>query len=105
MKLFTNILTKISDGLERSTVGTIVMLGCLGMIGYLCVKEGGTDTVNDLITTAMIVAASLMGVTSIADIFKVEKSSHSSVNTTIEKKNSTEKTITETIEETTRDDD
>lgn len=104
-KVWINILERITDGLERSTVGTIVMLCCMGLIAYLCIREGGTDIVDDLITTAMIVAASLMGVTSIADIFKVERSSSSSTQITVDKKDNTERTITERHEETTRDDD
>lgn len=74
MKKFLRwIQEQLSDGLEKSTVGTMTMFGCFLLIAYLTIKEGGSDTVDDLITTAMIVSATLMGVTSIADIFKVNK--------------------------------
>jgi len=72
-KFFCNILAQISDGLEKSTVGTVIMFGCFGCIVYLVTKEGGSDTVESLITTAMIVAATLMGVNSITDIFKITR--------------------------------
>ena len=72
-KIFQAIWSRISDGLEKSTVGALVMFGCFGCIVYLTVKEGGSDTVESLITTAMIVAATLMGVNSVADIFKVNR--------------------------------
>lgn len=72
-KFFTWVKEQLSDGLEKSTVGTMTMFGCFMLIAYLTIKEGGSDTVDDLITTAMIVSATLMGVTSIADIFKVNK--------------------------------
>lgn len=72
-KFFTWVKEQLSDGLEKSTVGTMTMFGCFLLIAYLTIKEGGSDTVDDLITTAMIVSATLMGVTSIADIFKVNK--------------------------------
>lgn len=74
MKKFLRwVQEQLSDGLEKSTVGTMTMFGCFLLIAYLTIKEGGSDTVDDLITTAMIVSATLMGVTSIADIFKVNR--------------------------------
>lgn len=72
-KFFSWVKEQLSDGLEKSTVGTMTMFGCFLLIAYLTIKEGGSDTVDDLITTAMIVSATLMGVTSIADIFKVNR--------------------------------
>lgn len=72
-KIICWIQEQLSDGLEKTTVGTLTMFGCFLLIAYLTIKEGGSDTVNDLITTAMIVSSTLMGVTSIADIFKGNK--------------------------------
>lgn len=80
-KIFQTIWARISDGLEKSTVGTLVMFGCFGCIAYLTAKEGGSDTVESLITTAMIVAATLMGVNSVADIFKINRTSSTSTTT------------------------
>lgn len=64
------IVHKLSDGIEKSTTGMLIMLVCMGLILYLTLKEGGSGTVSDLISMAMIVAAALMGVNSITDIFK-----------------------------------
>lgn len=75
-KFFQTIWTQIADGIEKSTVGTLVMFGCFGCIAYLVAREGGSNTVESLITTAMIVAATLMGVTSVADIFKTNKTTN-----------------------------
>ena len=72
-KFFQTIWAQIADGIEKSTVGTLVMFGCFGCIAYLTAKEGGSNTVESLLTTAMIVAATLMGVTSVADIFKIKR--------------------------------
>lgn len=80
-KIFQTIWSQISDGLEKSTVGTLVMFGCFGCIAYLTAKEGGSDTVESLITTAMIVAATLMGVNSVTDIFKINRTSSTSTTT------------------------
>lgn len=71
--LWTFIVTKASDGVEKSTVGTVVMFGCFALITYLTISEGGTETVENLIITAMIVAATLMGVNSVTDIFKPKR--------------------------------
>lgn len=68
--LWSILAADLADGVEKSTVGTIVMFGCLLLITKLTFAEGGSDTVADLITTAMIVAATLMGVNSVTDIFK-----------------------------------
>ena len=73
MKKFLRwVQDQLSDGLDRSTVGAMTLFGCFCCIAYLTIKEGGSDTVDDLLTTAMIVSATLMGVTSIADIFKTK---------------------------------
>lgn len=79
--IIRTLWAQLSDGLEKSTVGTLVMFGCFGCIAYLTAKEGGSDTVESLITTAMIVAATLMGVNSVTDIFKVNKTSTTSTTT------------------------
>jgi hypothetical protein len=72
IKKFLNWSTdQLSDGLEKSTVGTLMLFGCFGCIVYLTIKEGGSETVESLITTAMIVSATLLGVNSVADVFKV----------------------------------
>lgn len=75
-KFWSKIINQLSDGLEKSTVGTLIMFGCFGCIIYLVIKDGGSDTVDSLLTSAMIVAAALMGVNSVVDVFKVNKSTN-----------------------------
>lgn len=74
-KLVQWIIQQLSDGIERSTIGTLVMFGCFGCIVYLVFKDGGTETVESLLTTAMIISATMLGVNSVADIFKINKTS------------------------------
>lgn len=104
-RVIQTIWTQLSDGLEKSTVGTMVMFGCFGCIAYLTAKEGGSDTVESLITTAMIVAATLMGVNSVTDIFKINKTSSTSTTTIKGGCNSAippESTVIDTFESTSR---
>lgn len=91
-KFFTWIADELSDGIEKSTVGAIVMFASMACIIYLVFKEGGTETINDLLTMSMIVSATLMGVNSVADIFKrtdtktvTKTSNHSKSHTKSEK--------------------
>lgn len=67
------VLWNLQDGLEKGTVGTITMFCCMGCIFYLTIHEKGSTVVESLISTAMIVAATLMGVNSVTDIFKQTK--------------------------------
>lgn len=101
-KIWGWIVEQLSDGLEKSTVGTITMFGVLGCIVYLTLKEGGSQAVESLLTTAMIVSATLMGVNSVTDIFKKTENTNISSTTTMTStatstttKNITEGQITE----------
>lgn len=69
-KFWMWIAEQLADGLEKSTVGAITMFGVMACVIYLVVKEGGSQSVESLLTTAMIVSATLMGVNSVTDIFK-----------------------------------
>lgn len=73
-KILNSIWMQLADGIEKSTTGTIIMFGCFALVAYLTFKEGGSDTVDDLITTMAIVGATLLGVNSVTDIFKVNTS-------------------------------
>lgn len=70
IKIIKWFADQLADGIDKSTVGTIVMFGSFGCIVYLVCKEGGSETVESLLTTAMIISATLLGVNSVADIFK-----------------------------------
>ena len=53
--------------------GIITLLISLGCIIYLTVNEGGTTVVESLLQTAMIIAASLLGISSVTSIWKDRK--------------------------------
>ena len=77
------IAEQLSDGLEKHTVGTIAMFSSIVFIAILMAKEGGSATVESLITTLMIVGASLMGITSITSAISTN---HSKTTVTESKK-------------------
>lgn len=60
----------LADGLEKSTVGAMILFGCLVLIAILVFREGGTNVTENLIITAIIVSASLMGVNTLASTYK-----------------------------------
>ena len=101
------MINELSDGVEKSTVGTIVMFTSMACIVYLVFKEGTNEIVDDLLTMAMIVSASLLGVNSIADIFKRTDnrtiSRDEKINTTITNEKNETITKTENIHETLED--
>ena len=82
-KFFAWVAAQLADGLEKSTVGAITMFAVMGCIVYLVIVEGGTPTVDSLLTTAMIVSATLMGVNSVTEIFKKSDNRTLNINETI----------------------
>ena len=84
-KFFAWIAGQLADGLEKSTVGAISMFAVIACIVYLVIVEGGTATVDSLLTTAMIVSATLMGVNSVTEIFKKSDNRTLNINETITK--------------------
>lgn len=97
-KFISWIATQLADGLEKSTVGAISMFSVIACIVYLVIVEGGTPTVDSLLTTAMIVAATLMGVNSVTEIFKKSDNRTLNINETINTttSNTTSSNCTET---------
>ena len=76
MSKIKNLLTNsLINGLTNTSMGKLIMVGSFGLVVYLTIKDGSTAVVESLITTSIIVAATLMGVTSVADIFKVNRTS------------------------------
>lgn len=61
------IFNELADGIERSTIGTLMMLVCLGYTGYLVFTEGGSDTVENLIMAAYVVGSALLGLNVVFD--------------------------------------
>lgn len=61
------IINELADGIEKSTIGTLMMLVCLGYTGYLVFTEGGSDTVENLILAAYVVGSALLGLNVVFD--------------------------------------
>lgn len=62
---------------SKRILGAICLFVCLWALCYLVLNEGGTDTVEHLLQTMIIVAASLLGLGSItkaaSDIFTAKE--------------------------------
>ena len=62
---------------SKRILGALCLFVCLGIIVYLVIDEGGTQTVENLLQTIIIVAASLLGLGSItrtaSDIFTAKE--------------------------------
>lgn len=99
MKMWKWIAMQLADGLEKSTVGAITMFLTMACVLYLTITEGGSQTVDSLLTTAMIVSATLMGVNSVTDIFKKSDNRTLTINETISTTNTSKSECTTTRHE------
>lgn len=78
----SNVLREIFSRSPDSNIsakrvfGSITLMVSLGCTTYLTVIEGGTQTVENLIQTAFIIAASLLGIASITSIWKQPDNEH-----------------------------
>ena len=55
---------------SKRVMGIIMSFVCLGCIIYLTVHEGGTLVVENLLQTALIMAASLLGISTVTGIWR-----------------------------------
>lgn len=55
---------------SKRVMGMFVLLVCLACIIYLVIAEGGTGVVENLLQTGMVMAASLLGISSVTSIWK-----------------------------------
>ena len=55
---------------SKRVMGMLVLFVCLICIIYLVVTEGGTTVVENLLQTGMVMAASLLGISSVTSIWK-----------------------------------
>lgn len=55
---------------SKRVMGMLVLVVCLICIIYLVVSEGGSSVVENLLQTAMVMAASLLGISSVTSIWK-----------------------------------
>lgn len=58
---------------SKRVMGVLILLVCLGCMVYLVVSEGGTLVVENLLQTGMVMAASLLGISSVTSIWKGNK--------------------------------
>lgn len=55
---------------SKRVMGAVMSLVCLGCIIYLSIREGGTLVVENLLQTTLIMAASLLGISSVTGIWR-----------------------------------
>ena len=55
---------------SKRVMGVVVLLVCLACTSWLVWSEGGTQVVENLLQTLMIMAAALLGISSITGIWK-----------------------------------
>ena len=55
---------------SKRVMGILVLMVCLGCMIYLVISEGGTAVVENLLQTGMVMAASLLGISSVTSIWK-----------------------------------
>lgn len=58
---------------SKRTMGVLSLIVCLGCIVYLVIIEGGTNVVENLLQTAMMMAAGLLGVSTVTGIWRGKK--------------------------------
>lgn len=89
---------------SKRVMGMLVLLVCLICIIYLVVTEGGTGVVENLLQTGMVMAASLLGISSVTGIWKGNQVSmgsgakESSIESTYESQPAEQPQINVTVE-------
>lgn len=69
---------------SKRVMGMLVLCICLICIIYLVISEGGTGVVENLLQTGMVMAASLLGISSVTSIWKGNQVSMGGGDTKIE---------------------
>lgn len=106
MKGFFKQLVSGANGIVSSkrVMGMLVLIVCLICMVYLVVSEGGTGVVENLLQTGMVMAASLLGISSVTSIWKGNQVSMGNNDSKIESsaatvtQESTQPTINVTVE-------
>ena len=65
---------------SKRILGALIFLVCLGCIVYLVVEEGGTQVVENLLQTAMFMAAGLLGISTVTGIWRDNKKSRNNID-------------------------
>ena len=59
---------------SKRVAGLLALIASLVCIVYLTIKEGGTPIVESLVETALIISTCLLGVSTVTNIWKNNKS-------------------------------
>ena len=105
MREFFKQLVSGANGIVSSkrVMGMLVLCVCLICMVYLVIAEGGTGVVENLLQTGMVMAASLLGISSVTSIWKGNQVSMGNNDSKIESsttatQESTQPTINVTVE-------
>lgn len=70
MNFFLELFSSSGTISSKRVIGTFTLLIVMGCVTYLTIKEGGTRVVEDLLSTAMVLAAALLGISNVTSIWK-----------------------------------
>lgn len=76
MNFFLELFSSSGTISSKRVIGTFTLLIVMGCVTYLTIKEGGTRVVEDLLSTAMFLAATLLGISNITSIWKGDAWKH-----------------------------
>lgn len=74
-QFWREIFSENGIGSSKRLVGSVSMLVVLGCIIYLTIKDGGTSVVEGLLQVLMITSCSLLGLSTVTNIWKGGKTS------------------------------
>ena len=70
---FQSLLSPTGEISSKRFMGMLALTTSLCCIVYLTIIEGGTNTVENLLETTLIVSSSLLGISSVTNIWKNNK--------------------------------
>lgn len=76
MNFFAELFSSSGTVSSKRVIGTFVLVVVMGCVVYLTVIEGGTRAVEELLSTAMFLAAGLLGISNITSIWKGDSWKH-----------------------------
>ena len=81
MNFFKELFSSSGTISSKRVIGAVTLLLVMGCVIYLTVTEGGTRAVEDLLSTAMLLAAGLLGISNITSIWKGDNWKHGNNST------------------------
>lgn len=70
MNFFKELFSSSGTISSKRVIGTVTLLLVMMCVIYLTISEGGSRAVEDLLSTAMLLAAGLLGISNITSIWK-----------------------------------